>query len=286
MKKAAPTSGVDECLTAAERIRRKRKATTLSSTSLLNSNHRVALYSKQSCCSGTSTAQSPSNIETIHEKTDDIDEEIQRLEQELQALDDDEGDDDIDSVDSNDDDDDETSLPIKNGVLSISESANSKIERLPAHCLPAVPRKSAAANHSKRQRGDTTSEIAVSNGFKSAVQEIIRSYQPRSAEKLPFYCRFCSTQYSNETEFVLHQSLPEHKQRVILDQKASYCKLCRKQLTSPAQLRDHIQSKPHKERLNYVQSKSTREPRQQSGNQSGQNQRQHQPNVHSNRNQN
>jgi Zinc-finger of C2H2 type len=233
-KKSSRTTS-EECLTAAELLRRKS----------------IPVASK----SKTSAAETESK-----ENVDNIDEEIRRLEEELQALDEDDDDDDSDASD----DDEEETISDKNGIISLSESKKDAIEHLPASCLPAVPRKSKHAHPTsdtsghKRQRSKekTNDTIVLSNGLKSAVQEIIRNYQPRSAEKLPFYCRYCSTQLSNEAEFKQHQTLPQHKQAVVLDQKASYCKLCRKQLTSPAQLRDHVQSKPHKERLNFMQSKS------------------------------
>jgi Zinc-finger of C2H2 type len=224
----------DECLTAAELVRRK--------------SIQVASKLKTAAIESESAG-----------KNENIDDEIRRLEEELQALDEDD--------EKSDSSNDEGAVSDNRGIISLSESKQDAIEHLPASCLPAVPRRNKHAYPAhdtgglKRHRANekTGAAIVVSNGLKSAVQEIIRNYQPRSAEKIPFYCRYCSIQLSNELEFTQHQSLPQHKQAVILDQKASYCKLCRKQLTSPAQLRDHVQSRPHKERLNFMQAKSRRQ---------------------------
>ena len=153
-------------------------------------------------------------------------------------------------------------------IVNLSQLQEERIESLPSSALPALARpdsksnnktKRAAALHnrepkaSKRQR--TTTPTA---GLESAVQDFLRGYRARSAERLPFYCRVCARQYTNETEFVHHQTLPQHQTAVALDRKASFCKLCRKQLTSPAQLKEHLQSRPHKERLEFMKTKQQR----------------------------
>jgi hypothetical protein len=89
----------------------------------------------------------------------------------------------------------------------------------------------------------------VTRGLESAVREVLDSYVPRSSERLPFYCRVCAVQYANLDEFRSHQSTDAHIAAADVDRKVSYCKLCRKQLTSPAQLREHLQSRPHRDRL-------------------------------------
>ena len=149
--------------------------------------------------------------------------------------------------------------------MNLSQLQEERIESLPSSALPALARpdsksnnknKRAAALHnrelkaSKRQR--TTTPTA---GLESAVQDFLRGYRARSAERLPFYCRVCAQQYTNELEFGHHQTLSPHQTAVALDRKASYCKLCRKQLTSPAQLKEHLQSRPHKERLEFMKGK-------------------------------
>ena len=40
-----------------------------------------------------------------------------------------------------------------------------------------------------------------------------------------------------------------------MEKKATYCKLCRKQLTSIVQMREHLQSKPHRERMDAVKQR-------------------------------
>ena len=88
-----------------------------------------------------------------------------------------------------------------------------------------------------------------SSGLKQAVQEVLAGYKARSSERLPFYCRVCAKQYDNETEFFNHKETEFHRVAVETERKASYCRLCRKQLTSPEQMKEHLASRPHKERL-------------------------------------
>ncbi len=40
-----------------------------------------------------------------------------------------------------------------------------------------------------------------------------------------------------------------------LERKVSYCRMCRKQFTSPPQLREHLQGKAHKLRLETLLAK-------------------------------
>jgi deoxyribodipyrimidine photolyase-like uncharacterized protein len=74
----------------------------------------------------------------------------------------------------------------------------------------------------------------------------------------PKYTKQTPTQITKEVikmveeEFFDHKRSEFHKTAVEMEQKASYCKLCRKQLTSLVQLKEHLTSKPHKERLDRV----------------------------------
>jgi hypothetical protein len=170
----------------------------------------------------------------------DIDEEIRRLEQELENSSSSEGSD-------SEDDDGESSYPV---VLSLSKFAKDRIEQLPGTCLPEPGRYNKKDGMrmslvSKKKKA----EIEVSNGLREAVKEVLNGYKARSSEKLPFYCRVCAKQYDNETDFFNHKSTQFHKTAVEMEKKASFCKLCRKQLTSPEQMKEHLKSRPHKERL-------------------------------------
>lgn len=195
------------------------------------------------------------------ETDEDLDDKIRQLEQEL-ADDVDDDDEDDSSMEEDGENshpsDDEKDLPI----LSLSELADDRIEALPTSLLPQAPTKKRSfrseedddrpksKKRSKIKKGEKNDELEVSNGLRDAVKEVLSGYVARSSEKLPFYCRFCAKQYDNEEQFVAHKTESSfHKTAVAMEKKASYCKLCHKQLTSPAQMKEHLQSRPHKERL-------------------------------------
>ena len=202
----------------------------------------------------------------------DLDEEIRKLEAELAQVDNDDDDDDSSEDEStdggsseigtNDHSNNDAATP---AIVNLSQLQRERIESLPSSALPALNKRAASSNisdpnPSKRKRAPNGSAPAAGapKGLESAVQDFLRGYQARSAERLPFYCRVCAQQYTNETEFVHHQTRPQHQTAVALDRKASFCKLCRKQLTSPAQLKEHLQSRPHKERLEFMKTKQQR----------------------------
>lgn len=185
----------------------------------------------------------------------DIDDEIRRLEMELNN--DSSGDEsDFDSAEDMESDD---ATP---AVISLSAYAEDRIEHLPESCLPEPgkynPRGSSKIGTKsgplKKKEGDQKID-----GLKEAVQEVLKGYKARSSERLPFYCRFCSKQYSNEKEFFEHKNSDFHKTAVELERKATYCRLCLKQLTSPEQMKEHLSSRPHRERLQYVKSRQKAE---------------------------
>jgi len=204
----------------------------------------------------------------------DLDDEIRRLEAELAQDDDDESDDESSSDESEDDYKDAHPAGSE-GVLNLSQLNEARIESLPPTALPAPGGGGTRTKNSKRALDEqhdnnnsnnekkkkskrtktATNELPVSAGLKSAVEELLRGYQPRSAERLPFYCRVCAQQYDNEDAFLQHKQQEFHQAAVTLERKATYCKLCRKQLTSPVQLQEHLRSRPHKERLDWVQAK-------------------------------
>lgn len=156
------------------------------------------------------------------------------------------------------------------GVLCLSTVKDDRIEALPTQYLPTnkkrvlrnVDRDEApGGTSSKKKRSVATSATTtarrsqqVSSGLERAVKEVLEGYQPRSSERLAFYCRVCAKQYGNEDDFFQHRQTDFHQAAVEMERKMSYCKLCRRQLTSPAQLKEHLRSKPHKERLAHMQS--------------------------------
>jgi hypothetical protein len=188
----------------------------------------------------------------------DIDEEIRRLEEELQQADD--TDDDSDTQDSSSVDSSLVSDALvkrqveEAGVISLSSTRDERIEKLPEKCLPVANKKRTLKGIDGDTKAKKRREL-VSDGLTAAVKEVLDGYKPRSAERLPLYCRFCAKQYTTEQEFVNHKQTEFHMRAVEMERKVSFCKLCRKQLTSPAQLKEHLSSRPHKERLQTVQAK-------------------------------
>lgn len=196
---------------------------------------------------------------TVIEGVEDIDREIARLEAELAT----DYSDTSSSCASTADDDgryaaknESNGLQPHNdeGILCLSTLKNERIERLPSKHLPKIVASKNSNTEAARQKKRTAVQ---SSGLEKAVQEVLRGYVPRSAERLPFYCRVCQTQFSNEDEFFEHRQSQFHTAAAEAERKASYCKLCRKQLTSPAQMKEHLASAPHKERLERVSFSSS-----------------------------
>jgi len=221
------------------------------------------------------------------EEVDDIDEEIRRLEAELNA---DQSDSDSDEevvVDDDNDDHDDNLRPVnsddpkcttdeKAHVISLSTLASDRIEALPETALPYNKRRTLkgidkvdddrTSDEPKMKRRKKSSETSssgnnISDGLRAAVKQVLDGYKPRSNEKIPFYCRVCARQYENDAEFFAHKKEEFHKAAVALEKKASYCKLCRKQLTSPVQLKEHLNSKPHNDRLQMMKIRQGGGPR-------------------------
>lgn len=194
------------------------------------------------------------------DEEEDLDAQIRRLEAELEASssssDEDSSDDESSSGDDHNDDPEETPK-----ILSLSTSRSEPIESLPAKQLPTGI--SSSKQGTKRKKNDSTATSnKIPSGLQKAVTELLQDYKPRSAERLPFYCRVCAHQYDSLETFTNHKTEPFHEAAVAMERKASYCKLCRKQLTSPAQLREHLQSRPHKERLATLQARQKGHQRQ------------------------
>lgn len=191
---------------------------------------------------------------TFDEPKVDLEEEIRRLEQELEAS---SSSDESDSVAS-----DEAS--VDNGVVSLSQFAEDRIAKLPETCLPEpgkysnkepVKKSRSSARLPKGRISHNGANDGKKDGLRLAVQEVLNGYKARSSERLPFYCRFCAKQYNDEREFEEHKRSDFHIAAVSMERKATFCRLCLKQLTSPTQMKEHLKSRPHRERLARVQSR-------------------------------
>ena len=200
------------------------------------------------------TRQADKKSVTFGEPEVDLDDEIRRLERELEAF------------DSSDDDSSshENEEQNKGGIMSLSKFANDHTDQLPKSCLPEPGRYSAnsepvakkkAKRKDKPEIDEQTAGSRQSNGLKEAVQEVLDGYKARSSERLPFYCRFCAKQYNSHDDFFEHKQTEFHQTAVAMERKATYCRLCLKQLTSPAQMKEHLASRPHKERLQSVRKR-------------------------------
>jgi hypothetical protein len=198
------------------------------------------------------TAKNTKKSVKFSEPEVDYDEEIRRLEQELE-----EGSE--SSSDEEDSDEEDSKEP---AVLSLSSLADDRIDALPANLLPVPHGKKRLLKgidqdyiEEERARKRSKHEYEPSAGLRAAVKEVLDGYKPRSSERLPFYCRVCSKQFDNKEEFLEHRTTEFHLTAEAMEKKATFCKLCRKQLTSPAQMKEHLMSRPHKERLRTVRER-------------------------------
>ena len=171
------------------------------------------------------------------------------------------------------------------GIICLSNLANDRIKPLPQSALPQNKRKvlkgiDSAARHdnddnddddgSRRKKkrrknpnakgGDSEEEEqqqhTVSEGLKSAVSDLLQNYiRPSTIDRPPFYCRVCQHQSTSQSEFTNHRSTQFHVMAVKEEQKKTYCKLCRKQLTSVVQMEEHLKSRPHRDKMDYVKGK-------------------------------
>ena len=196
-KSSSSSRSDDGMITAAEMIRQKQQI-----QQPQNNQSALQLESTTSVTAVT-TATIPSR-NTTKSSINDIDDEIQRLERELQQQDNDDDADDDDDDDSDNDSDDFKIEEDDNGddkyketmIVSISESNQNPIEKLPTHCLPpSVTRMSKVKSGSKkRPRNDDTNDNnhhISGTGLKKAVQELLHNYQGRnSTERIPYFCRY------------------------------------------------------------------------------------------------
>ena len=206
-------------------------------------------------------------------QTMDLDEEIRRLEAELANSDDDDDDDDEesdydDSSDGTSIDGNEASTSQADGIICLSSVADERIVPLPQGALPQNKRRAlknidagdGEPKKSKKRKSSSSTpkeEHAISEGLKDAVNELLSNYVPASHLKKPFYCRVCQHQSESESDFLSHKQSEFHKGAVQQEKKRTYCKLCRKQLTSIVQMEEHLKSRPHREKMDFVKSKQS-----------------------------
>lgn len=167
---------------------------------------------------------------------------------------------------------------MKHDVICASKCAEDAIAPLPITALPTCKSKKLKidldndeeknlndgySNKTNKKRKRSSNKISDNNndkksdGLRQAVLEVLQGYIPRSSERIPFYCRVCSHQSANEKEFNAHKTTEFHKTAVQVEKKKTYCKLCRKQLTSIVQMQEHLQSKPHRERMDFVKARQS-----------------------------
>lgn len=218
---------------------------------------------------GRSQSSAASTIQSNSLNEGDLDDEIKRLEAELEGIGNSSNDDSSSSSDSCDSDDDESMNRRKNerkeatdqstskdAVICLSSCASETIEPLDESLLPACKSKKLKIDRDdEHQSAREKKNDSVRNGLRDVVKEVLAGYQPRSSERIPFYCRVCAVQSKDESEFLLHKQSEFHKTAVQVEKKATYCKLCRKQLTSLVQMQEHLDSRPHKERLNSMKAR-------------------------------
>ena len=158
------------------------------------------------------------------------------------------------------------------GVICLSSVADERIAPLPPSALPqsarrklkidsadggaAGPPKSKKRRRSDDEPGDGGRCHPVSEGLRSAVQELLADYVPASQLDRPaFYCRVCQHQSSSKEDFDAHRSTQLHGAAVREEKKKTYCKLCRKQLTSLVQMEEHLKSRPHRAKMDAVKAR-------------------------------
>lgn len=170
-----------------------------------------------------------SHVENERQEEVDIDDEIRRLEAEL-AADDNESDDETEgaSVDQSV----ERAKRVSFGKVSVKEIAPSpaesrsetgdvavvclstvaqdRIAPLPESCLPKTKKRTLKGIDDDPQQ-KRPKKIKVNSGLRDAVKEVLSGYVARSSERLPFYCRVCAKQYTNEQEFFEHKGTGRQK---------------------------------------------------------------------------
>jgi len=160
-------------------------------------------------------------------------------------------------------------LPGDGGILR-SALVEERIVPLPQSALPQIKRRKLkaidgdgdhdangnASKAKKKKRKSVDPRLAVSDGIQEAVKEVLGGYVARSHERIPFYCRVCSVQSKDMESFLAHKDTDFHKAAIQAERRATYCQACRKQFTSPVQMREHLESKPHHDRMVFLRSRN------------------------------
>jgi len=123
--------------------------------------------------------------------------------------------------------------------------------------IEAEERDGTEDSRKKKKRGDAEAaaekeKTSHQSGLEATVREMLRNYQPASMEKRPFWCRICRHQAEDQKGMIAHRKSDDHATAAKIEAKMSHCNLCHKQFTSPAQLKEHLNAKAHKERLEKV----------------------------------
>eukprot|EP00605_Chrysophyceae_sp_TOSAG23-4_P000011 GSChrysophyteH1.ASY1.ANO1.11.1 assembled CDS len=146
-------------------------------------------------------------------------------------------------------------------IIKLTSSlATERITPLPKSLLPTSTCGSQRANakRAKASSSNNAHSSSSNSGLEATVKELLRNYQPASAEKRPFWCRICRHQAADESTFLAHKTTELHIAAAKAELKMSYCNLCRKQFTSPIQLREHLVAKGHKAKLEKVKAGQTK----------------------------
>lgn len=210
------------------------------------------------------TSQLSEDDKFSNEVGENVDDEIARLEAELAA----ESDDSDASSQSDEEESESDSGDCGDGVVRLSNlSQDERIAPLPESALPKNKRRKLKGidnalageenlGETKQGKGKGAGN-QVSKGLQDAVKEVLSGYVARSNERIPFYCRVCAYQAKTLEDFKAHKRTDFHLAAVQAEKKATYCQACRKQFTSPIQMKEHLQSRPHKEKMDYLRSKNS-----------------------------
>jgi len=135
-----------------------------------------------------------------------------------------------------------------------------------SHSHTKVQKKDASAAAQKNRKCDkyddninksSPSSSSLSSGMENTIREMLSNYTPASSQKLPFYCRICQHQATDESEFYAHKATEYHLMAVNMEKKMTYCKICRKQFTSLVQLQEHLKSSKHKATMSRVMERQS-----------------------------
>lgn len=191
----APT--VSQLLKRAGLGKRQRSSRNSGSLSGATAHGRISNTPPRVLCQKSASPEEEEHDSRGEVEGDGVDEKIAALERELQ-----------DAIDSDDGSSisDEERVDVKatregsksgsSGVNKLVSPLNDeKIKPLPAHLLPypgcGVPK---IKGQKMKRRKVTQAGPGPSSGLDKAVNELLASYEARSSERVPFYCRVCKFQ--------------------------------------------------------------------------------------------